>query len=1058
MLIQTLYAPESGVYTQQSFFPLNSLVDLKLFRVVWEELTEIYSVLRTSFHWENLQQPVQVVHRSAKLSWEEHDLTPCEPDARRSAIQHYLAADRRRGFDLSQAPLMRLALLRLEPGESLCVWTFHHAILDGWSVQTLMKKMVALYEARARGAIAPPEKVRPYSEYIEWLQKQDAAEATAYWRRFLRGITEPTRFRVDRNVARAAADEFAEKHASVPALTTSRIKELAGRHRLTVNTFVQGAWGLLLSRYSGARAVLFGAVVSGRPADLPGVESMVGMFINALPLRVTVAADAGIIDWLKGIQAQQLESRKYEYSHLLQIQEASEIPPGMPIFESVLVFENVPRASSWNTRQDYYQRSGLLERTNMPLTLMITPDTELVLNLFYSCRRFDALTIERMLGHLVTLLDEIARDSQRAVGEVEMLIPAERRQLLEEWNDTRHEMPAGTVVDLFEAQSTRTPEAVAFMAGDDRITFIELNRRANRLARHLQALGVGSETPVGICIERSIDFVVAQLAIFKAGGAYVPLDPAYPRDRLEYMLADAGVRVLLTVTSPSAVILRLKGLATFHLDVGDELLECHCDANLGSNPSPHQLACVIYTSGSTGRPKGVAIEHGQVLNRIHWMSEAYPFQPGEVAAQKTAANFVDSIWEFLGPLLQGIPSIIIRAEVVRDASALIEELARHRVTRLLLVPSLLRALLDLYPDLQDRLPDLRFWVSSGESLPPELAKRFRAQMPRSVLYNLYGSSEAWDSIWLDPTLETVSDDCAPIGRPIFNMQARILDGRMQPVPVGVSGELHIGGAGVARCYLNQAELTARKFIPDPFRPEPGARLYRTGDVARFLPNGTIEYLGRIDDQVKIRGHRVEPGEIEAVLSEHPDVKQAVVIADQIASGKRLIAYVVPRGTPEPDAGELRRFMKLKLPDPMLPSVFIRLGALPLTPNGKLNRSALPRPDGDDMDAGRTIVAPRTETEQALRRIWSEVLGVRPEQVGIHDHFFADLGGHSLLATQLVSRIRNTLRTELPLRRLFETPTIDAVAREIDAATTSRTAAVPGIQRLDRERFRVTRPD
>jgi surfactin family lipopeptide synthetase C len=1061
MLVQTLFAPRSGVYVEQAMIPFAGRVNVAAFREAWEQVVGAHPVLRTSFFSEDLPQPVQVVHRKVTIPFEEHDLGTLPAEAKEQAIAKYLAEDRERGFDLSRAPLMRFAWFRLGPSLSRCVWTFHHIILDGWSVQALMKSVGLAYEARSRGAAPAIPRVRPYGDYIEWLQQQDPSRADEYWRELLRGIRAPTPFHVDRGrQAAGAGSVFAEEQTVVPALTALRLKDLARQHRVTMNTVMQGAWGLLLARYSNEQRVLFGAVVSGRPPDLAGVESMIGMFINTLPVCVAYEPGMRVVDWLQQIQKQQVESRRFEYSHLMQIQQVSSITPGMPLFDSILVFENFPiSTSSWEEQKNHLKGSGLLERTNLPLSVMVIPASEILIKILYDTARFDAGTVRRMAGHLRAALEDMARSPEKPAGDVQILTAAERRQIVDEWSSNRSLTPPGTVVDLVQAQCARSPQAVAYTCGGTELTFGELNARANRLARHLQALGVRAETPVGICIERSLDFVVAMLAAFKSGGAYLPLDPTYPRERLEYMLADAGARVLVT-TAASRALESGDNIAVFRLDEGGSVLQPYSDANLGTPVSSTQLACIIYTSGSTGRPKGIAIEHAAMLNRIHWVAAAYPFQPHEVACQKSAANFVDSLWELIGPLLQGVRTVIIPDAAVRDASALVDELARHRVTRILLVPSLLRALLDLYPGLQERLPQLRSWTSSGEALPATLAAEFRRRMPRSVLYNVYGSSEAWDSLCFDPAREKVSDEVAPVGRPIANMQAYILDARRQPVPVAVPGLLHIGGAALARGYLNQPQLTAEKFVPNPFSRDPAARLFVTGDLARYRPDGTIEYLGRADQQLKIRGFRVEPGEVEAAILRHPGVRRAAVIADEPSPGqKRLVAYIVPAAAPVPEAADLRRLLRTSLPEYMIPAVFVALDALPLLANGKLDRAALPQPDGDGLGSGREVVPPRTATERALTAIWRDLLGRKSESIGVHDHFFADLGGHSLLATQVVSRVRNTFRTELSLQRFFEAPTIEAVAQDIDAAAVQvQVPAAPGIQRLDRERFRVTRPE
>ena len=614
-----------------------------------------------------------------------------------------------------------------------------------------------------------------------------------------------------------------------------------------------------------------------------------------------------LFPWLKELQTQQLEAREYEFTRpRWRSRGGAKFTAGVPLFESIVSFVNYPGSDAPQEDDDQTETSfRLFENTDYPLNFMVIPARRLDLKILFNQQRFDAAAITRMLGHLQTFLEGLVADSDRRLGDIPLLTRRERRQIVADWNSTRVDYPSEeNVVSLFEAQVARTPEATAFVCEGAQITYAELNSRSNRLARHLQALGVGPEVLVGICIDRSFDFMVALLATFKAGGAYLPLDPGYPKERLAFMVEDARVNVLLTLTR-HVPELPVEGRTLFRFDVDGELLTEYPDTSVTNRVSPQQLAYVIYTSGSTGQPKGVMVEHAQLLNRFYWMWREYPFAPGEVGSQKTAANFVDSIWEFFGPLLKGIPTVIIRDEVLRDASRLVEELACHRVTRIWLVPSLLSAMLDLYDDLQDRLPSLRFWVTSGEALTPALFQRFRERMPFATLYNLYGTSEVWDATWFDPARETIVDGQAPIGRPIYNVQVYVLDERLQPVPVGVAGELYVGGIGLARGYLNRPELTAAKFIPDPFSHRPDARLYKTSDLARYLSDGNIEYLGRLDRQVKIRGFRIEPGEVEGVLSRHPGVRKAVVIPRQDASREPFLAAYVVRNL-DYDGSELRQ--------------------------------------------------------------------------------------------------------------------------------------------------------
>ena len=649
----------------------------------------------------------------------------------------------------------------------------------------------------------------------------------------------------------------------------------------------------------------------------------------------------------------------------------------------------------------------------------------------YNTDLFDADTVKRLAAHYLILLQSIVADPDQHVHDLPLLSDAERRQLLIEWNATKTDYPREeNIVSLFEAQVARSPEATALVCEEARITYAELNSRSNRLARRLQALGVGPEVLVGICIDRSFDFVIALLATFKAGGAYLPLDPSYPKERMAFMLKDAGASVLLTLTRFVQEI-PVEGRKLFCLDADRELLGQYPDTSLANRLSPEQLAYVIYTSGSTGQPKGVAVEHRQLLNRVHWMWEEYPFAPDEVGCQKTAANFVDSIWEFFGPLLKGVPTVIIRDEALRDTSRLVEELARHRVTRIWLVPSLLRALLDLCPNLQERLPHLGFWVTSGEVLTPELFRRFCARMPAAILYNLYGTSEVWDATWFDPTRETVIDGQMPIGRPIFNVQTYVLDDNLQPVPIGVPGELYVGGDGLARGYLNLPQLMAEKFIPNLFDNRAGARLYRTGDLVRYRSDGNIEFLDRLDRQVKIRGYRVEPSEVESILSRHPSVRQAVVVArEDSPGGPVLVAYVLPNRGREPAPDALHSFVREQLPEYMVPSAFVMVDQLPLTPSGKLDRLALPALDTSRPTIRTAYAVPRTPIEETLAGVWAQILGI--ERIGVRDNFF-EIGGHSLLATRVMSRVRDAFNVDLPLRAFFENPTIAQLAELVEEA-------------------------
>ena len=681
----------------------------------------------------------------------------------------------------------------------------------------------------------------------------------------------------------------------------------------------------------------------------------------------------------------------------------------------------------------------------------------------YSTDIFERATIERMAGHFQTLLESIVADPGQCIATMPMLTEAERHQLLVEWNDTAAHYPKDKCIhQLFEAQVERTPDAIALECDGKQIPYRELNRRANQLAHRLISLGVGREKLVGICVERSLEMVIGLLAILKAGGAYVPLDPTYPIERVKFMLKDSEACVLLTSRELFSSFTDDGAVA---VAVDDSLF---VDAQKGGNPNSSAKAddpaYVIYTSGSTGIPKGVIGLHRGAVNRMAWMWKAYPFGFSEINCLKTSLSFVDSVWETFGALLQGVPSLIISDHVI-DTQALVHMLAAHRVTRIVLVPSLLRAILDEWPNLQENLPHKMIWTSSGEPLTGEVADRFRKNLPNSTLLNLYGASEISADVTYHDCSKRVPGTRIPIGRPISNTSIYLLDSHLEPVPIGIPGEIYLAGDGLARGYLNRPALTAARFTANPFSTESDSLLYRTGDLARYRSDGTIELLGRTDRQVKIQGYRIESGEIESGLNQHPGVKESlVVIADgdlvnadnqkseieKPKSNKRLIGYVVLNEPTALTVTELRNFLKERLPQYMVPSVFVFMTALPLTPNGKIDHKSLPAPDGARPEMAQGFEAPRTEIEELVAQTWQQVLKL--DRIGIDDNFF-EIGGYSILAIQIVSRLCDAFNREIGVRSLFEKPTVAALAGEIEALVRYGSAPqFPPVMPVPRNRF------
>ncbi|MGZ4979414.1 MAG: non-ribosomal peptide synthetase, partial [Methylobacter sp.] len=707
-----------------------------------------------------------------------------------------------------------------------------------------------------------------------------------------------------------------------------------------------------------------------------------------------------------------------------QIQGWSEVARGLPLFESLLVFENYPIDQALTEKLDSLTIDDItvVDRTSYPLTLSAFPGTELGLEIGYSADRFEAGTIERMLGHLQRLLEIFIEQPEKRLSELSIISEAEKQQILIDWNATEVNYPKDCYIhQLFETQAEQTPDALALAFDGQALTYAELNAKVNQLAHYLIGQGVGPDMLVGVCLERSLEMVIGLLAILKAGGAYVPLDPAYPPERLEFMLSDVGPIVVLTqqtcrekLSSCMATVLCLDSEWT--------LVEQASAANPDIKLMPENLAYCIYTSGSTGQPKGAAVPHQGILNRLHWMQDQYRLDRQDAILQKTPYSFDVSVWEFFWPLMTGAKLVVAQPDAHKDGLALVDLIRREQITTVHFVPSMLQAFIDT-PGVEN-CTSLTRVICSGEALPADLVARFQEKLPAG-LHNLYGPTEASVDVSYWACVPGCIETAIPIGRPIANISLYILDRQLNPVPVGTPGELHIGGIGLGRGYLKRPVLTAEKFIPNPFESN-GSRLYKTGDLVRYRPDGNIDYLGRLDHQVKIRGFRIELGEIEARLLEIPAVKEAVVIAREDQPGdKRLAAYLVAADSIDVEA--LKARLKDTLPDYMIPGAFVQLDSMPLSANGKLDRKRLPQPDRAGT-AEQAYVAPRTATEAILAGIWAEVLGV--EQVGVEDNFF-ELGGHSLIATVLLSRIAKHFQLVVPLHAVFATPTVADLAIVIE---------------------------
>jgi natural product biosynthesis luciferase-like monooxygenase protein len=1384
MLFHHLRARTSGVDIEQLVCNLHEAVQTDALAYAWRRTAERHAVMRTTFQWENSPKPFQTVQDRVDLSFEVANLESLTHDLQEQELERYLDRDRSVGFDLDRAPLMRVALFRLSEKNYKLVWSFHHAILDGRSFHIVLNEVFSIYDARRRGQELQLPPLRPYSDYISWLDTLDLSQAEAFWRNTLKGFS--------------AATPLPAKHGSEPGsgtgehefrlseAATESLKALAAREGITLNTIVQGAWALLLNRYSGAKDVVFGATRACRSFS-KDAASMVGTFMNTLPVRAAISDGMPLLPWLREIRAAQIAVREFENAPLAMIQSWSDVAHGTPLFESILIFENYllnskmqSQVVNWTGREVY-----LLERTNYPLALYGYAEPGLILKIAYHKERFDPATITRILGHLRTLLEAIAADTNPTLADLPILTGDENKQLLEDWNRTGSEYARKKRIhDLIEEQTRRSPDAVAVIFRDRQITYRELDSRANQLARFLQDTGVRAEDKVGIFMRRSLDMMVALLAVMKAGGAYVPLDPSHPAERLKYILSDARVAVVLTQENLCSSVSG-NGARVVVLDTDWAAVGTHSTAPIGLDFSSDNLAYVIYTSGTTGKPKGVMVRHRNVVNffegmdrklgqstpsvwlavtsisfdisvlemfwtlargfrvilqeenydlptadsaisvdatkptdislfyfasddnqegdkyrlllegarfadqggfaaiwtperhfhafgglfpnpsvtsaalamitknlqiragsvvlPLHnpvrvaeewamvdqlsqgrvgisfaagWHDRDFVFAPdnyterkkimmrdmetvralwrGESIAQRSGSGKEVNIGIFPRPIQSELPvwltaggdsqtfrlageaganllthllgqtldelkakvaiyrssfvesgkgkgnghvtlmlhtfvgkteeevEAVVRAPFCKylkssvdlmrqvakglgeefqgtelteeDLAALIdhafhryfrtsglfgtpetcittirnledigvdevaclidfgidsetvlanlgnlralaarskepvaagysipEQILRHRVTHMQCTPSLARIIVNTSSG-RRALGTLERLLVGGEALPASLARALHGAGPKEV-WNMYGPTET--TIWSTMDKVQAAAEVISIGRAIANTLVFVLDERQRPVPIGVAGELYIGGEGVVRGYLNRPELTAEKFVRLPFLKS-DELAYRTGDLVRYLPDGRLEFLGRLDHQVKIRGHRIELGEIEAALSLHPGIREVVVSATSDADeGKALVAYLTKgNGVFSPE--ELRAFLESKLPSYMVPNSFIFLGAFPLTPNGKIDRQRLPKPE---IGRGhRPTTLPRNATELALAHLWEEAL--RVQNVGVHDNFF-DLGGHSLTAVKITAGIRRAFAVAMPLQTVLDNPTIAQLSAQLE---------------------------
>lgn len=1019
------FYPRSCAYNVPRVFRLSGTLDVDVLQHALDALVERHEMLRTTFKLVN-EEPVQSIGPARAVPLRIVDLASFPAADRESQAHAMVKAEVQRPFNLSSDLMLRATLLRLNNDEHILVLMSHHIASDGWSKGVMFRELAEFYNAKLnhRPAVLPELQVQ-YSDFALWQKTMVAGtllqKQSLYWKSKLRSAPALLEFPTDFPRPAVQGFEGTTECCFLPGELLGSLKSLSQREGATLFMTLLASFQLLLSRYCGQDDIVVGTPIAGR--NRPEIEPLIGDFINMLAVRTDLGGNPTFRELLlrvKETALQAFDNQDLPFESLVEELEHGRDMSRAPIFQAIFILESAPPLppALQNLRLEILDFDTPTAKNDLILILADDPQG-LKVKLEYRTDLFEQATIQRLVQHYQTLLESVAADLTQPVSRLSILPAQERQQVLTTWNNSAtSEHFDRCIHQLFEDQCMRTPDAVAVQFLDRKLTYRDLNARANQLAHHLLKLGLKSDARVGICVHRSPEMMIGLLGIMKAGAAYVPLDPTYPRERLEFMLEDGGASVLVTEER------LLESLSSQHAKVicidrdWTSISRENAD-NPTTAVTPASLSYVIFTSGSTGLPKGVQLEHRNVVNFINSVRRLFALNERDVYLGVASMSFDASVLDFYLPLSVGARLVIVDVDTTRDARALADTMSRTGVSAMHATPSTWRSLIDT-----GWRGDATLKVfSGGEALPWDLSKDLLPCC--SGLWNLYGPTET--AVYSAIHKVSTADGTVLVGRPIDNTQIYILDMHQQPTPIGVQGEICIAGEGVARGYLNRPELTAEKFVPNPFITAQGARIYRTGDLGRYRADGIIQCLGRVDHQVKLRGFRIELGEIEAVLMQHPGIRQAVTDVRASSTGeKRLVGYFVSEGK-TPAISELRAFLKSKLPEYMVPSVFMPLESLPVSPSGKLNRRALPEPDDARPELTRDFVAPSTPVQQAVAEIFSDVLEIR--QVGMHDDFF-ELGGHSLLATRVVSRLRDRFQIEMTPRFLFESPTVQEMASRI----------------------------
>ncbi|MCC5601602.1 non-ribosomal peptide synthetase [Nostoc favosum] len=1035
--------PDSPFYNIPAAVRLQGQLNVEALQQTFNEIINRHEALRTNFQIIE-GQAVAVISEEKPLKLSIFNISSLPANRQEAEVKQLAFQEAQKPFDLKSDLLLRVKLLCLSEQEHIVLLTMHHIVSDGWSTDVLVQEIATLYPAFFSGQSSPlPELPIQYVDFAtwqrQWLQGKVLETQLSYWLKQLENAPKVLELPTDH--PRPAIQTFrgATYSFKLSKELSASLNKLSQQQGSTLFMTLLAAFQTLLWRYTGQEDIVVGSPIANR--NRAEIEGLIGFFVNILVLRTNLAGNPSFEELLKRLREVALCGFAHQdlpFELLVEQLQPERDLSHTPLFQVMFVLQNAPMSALELPDLTLSPLETNSDTANFDLNLhIIETESGLVGSLEYSTDLFEETSIHRMVEHLQTLLEGIVANPQQRLSELPLLRESEKHQLLVEWNDTQVEYPQQQCIhELFEAQVERTPDALAVVFESEQLTYRELNTRANQLANYLQQLGVKPEVLVGIYVERSLSIVIGLLAILKAGGAYVPLDSSYPKERLAYMLEDSRPSVLLT-QQHLVENLPTNQAQVICIDSDWQLIADENRENPGCNITVDNLAYVIYTSGSTGKPKGAMNTHQGICNRLLWMQDAYQLTAADCVLHKTPFSFDVSVWEFFWTLMTGAQLVVAQPEGHRDPSYIVNLILKQQITTLHFVPSMLQAFLEA--EGLEKCQSLVRVIASGEALPVQLQQRFFNRL-NAQLHNLYGPTEAAVDVtfWQCEKDSVTNQNTVLIGQPIANIQIYLLDKYLNPVVVGVTGEVYIGGVGVGRGYLNRPELTAEKFIPNPFSDEP-TRLYRTGDLARYLANGEIEYIGRIDNQVKIRGLRIELGEIEAIISQYPAVRETVVVvSEESADSQRIVAYIVPQTEQTLAIPELRGFLESKLPSYMVPAAFVTLEALPLTPNGKVDRKALPMPDTVRPELELVYQPPQTEIEKTIADIWQEVLHV--DNVGIYDNFF-ELGGHSLLLVQIHSKLQKIFQKDLLFVEMFQHPTVSHLARYFSQESREETSFI-----------------